>query len=148
MSMPQPSTIPRKDKNTAAWFLQVVLAAVFLAAAGAKLAGVPRLVEAFDQIGFGQWFRTVTAIVEIAGAIALLVPRFAALGALWLGATMFFAAIAHVAVLHTSPAPAIVLLVLTIVLAWLRRDQLWAIRDRLLARNDDLSRNRRRPVDT
>jgi uncharacterized membrane protein YphA (DoxX/SURF4 family) len=123
---------PHKGQNAVAWVLQVLLAAVFLAAAGAKLASVPMLVQVFDQIGVGQWFRFVTAIVEIAGAIALLVPGFAALGALWLGATMFFATLTHVAILHTSAAPAMVLLVLTLILAGLRRDQLWALRDKVL----------------
>jgi hypothetical protein len=39
----------------------VVVAAAFLAAAGAKLAGVPMLVDVFNQIGLGQDFRYVTA---------------------------------------------------------------------------------------
>lgn len=87
------------------------------------------MVQVFDQIGAGQWFRIVTAIVELAGAIALLVPGLAGLGALWLGATMFFATLTHLAILHTSAMPAMVLFVLTLFLAWLRRDQLRAIRD-------------------
>ena len=122
----------RKSTNIIAWVLQVLLAAAFLAAASAELAGVPMLVQVFDQIGAGQWFRIVTAIVEIAGAIALLMPGFAALGALWLGTTMFFATLTHVVILHTSAAPAMVLFVLAAILAWLRRDQLWALRDKVL----------------
>ena len=44
--MPTSSSASRsqKGKNTAAWVLQILLAAVFLTAAGAKLAGVPMLV--------------------------------------------------------------------------------------------------------
>src|SRR5258708_39062694 len=64
-----------------ALILQGLLAAAFLAAGGAKLAGVPTLVQLFEQIGAGQWFRIVTGLVEVAGAVALLVPGFAALGA-------------------------------------------------------------------
>jgi len=60
-----------------AWVLQGLLAAAFLAAGGAKLAGVPMMVQIFDQIGMGQWFRIVTGLVEVAGAVALLVPGFA-----------------------------------------------------------------------
>lgn len=82
------------------------------------------MVENFDQIGLGQGFRYVTAIVEIIGAIALVVPRMAALGALWLAATMVGATAAHLLRLHTSPAPALVLLALCLVVAWLRRAQL------------------------
>jgi len=129
MSTSTSASLAGKSRNSGAWILQILLAAVFLAAAGAKLAGVPMMVQVFDQIGVGQWFRIVTAIVELAGAIALLVPGLAGLGALWLGATMFFATLTHLAILHTSAMPAMVLFVLTIFLAWLRRDQLRAIRD-------------------
>ena len=121
-----------KGKTIAAWVIQVLLAVAFLAAAGAKLAGVPMEIQIFDQIGLGQWFRFVTALVEIVGAVALLVPGFAALGALWLGATMFFAFLAHIVILQTSPAPAAVLLALCTIVVWLRRDQLAALRARFL----------------
>jgi hypothetical protein len=72
----------------------------------------------------GQWFRIVTGLVEVAGAVALLVPGFAALGAAWLGATMFFAVLTHLLVLHTSATPAVILLALNVLVVWLRRDQL------------------------
>lgn len=114
-----------------AWILQVLLALVFLAAAGAKLAGVPMMIQSFEQIGLGQGFRYVTAVVEIIGAIALLAPRFTALGALWLAATMVGATLAHLLSLHTSPAPALMLLVLSLVVAWLRRGQIAPLFDSL-----------------
>ena len=107
-----------------AWVLQGLLAAAFLAAGGAKLAGVPMMVQIFDQIGMGQWFRIVTGLVEVAGAVALLVPGFAALGAAWLGATMFFAVLTHLLILHSSAMPAVILLALNVLVVWLRRDQL------------------------
>ncbi len=111
-----------------ALILQGLLAAAFLAAGGAKLLGVPTLVQLFDQIGAGQWLRIVTGLVEVAGAVALLVPGFAALGAAWLGATMFFAVLTHFFILHTSALPALVLLALNVLVAWLRRDQLTPLR--------------------
>src|SRR6266550_3154405 len=107
-----------------ALILQGLPAAAFLAAGGAKLAGVPTLVQLFDQIGAGQWFRIVTGLVEVAGAVALLVPGFAALGAAWLGATMFFAVLTHLFVLHSSATPAVILLALYVLVIWLRHDQL------------------------
>src|SRR5260221_10810000 len=110
-----------------ALILQGLLAAAFLAAGGAKLLGVPTLVQLFDQIGAGQWFRIVTGLVEVAGAVALLVPGFAALGSAWLGATMFFAVLTHFFILHTSPLPALLLLALNVAVVWLRRDQLAAL---------------------
>ena len=114
---------PSKAKNITAWVLQVLLALAFLAAAGAKLASVPMLVEEFNLIGLGQWLRYAAAFVEIIGAIALLVPGFAAYGAIWLAITMFFAALAHIFAMHNDPTPAVVLLILNLIVFWLRRDQ-------------------------
>jgi putative oxidoreductase len=104
--------------------LRVLVAAAFAAAGTSKLAGVPAMVQLFDVIGLGQWFRYVTGIVEIAGAVALLLSPYAVLGAIWLGATMFFATLTHLFVLHTSPAPALVLLALSAVIMILERQQL------------------------
>jgi uncharacterized membrane protein YphA (DoxX/SURF4 family) len=114
---------PARGLVIARWTLQILLALAFTAAAVAKLAGAPMLVETFEQIGIGQWFRYVTALVELSGVVALLLPGFALVGAVWLGITMFFASLTHVFILHNNPAPAVVLLVLCAIVAWLRRDQ-------------------------
>jgi len=111
--------------------LRILLAVIFFAAGAAKIAGVPMMVQVFAQIGLGQWFRFVTAGVEIAGAVALLIPGLTGIAAVWLGTTMFFAIVAHVLVLHSSPGAAIALLVLSASLAWLMRDQLLTLRERL-----------------
>jgi len=110
-----------------AWVLQGLLAAAFLAAGGAKLLGAAMMVQIFDQIGMGQWFRVVTGLVEVAGAVALLVPGLATLGAAWLGATMFFAVLTHLFILQSSAMPALILLTLNALVVWLRRDQLAAV---------------------
>jgi uncharacterized membrane protein YphA (DoxX/SURF4 family) len=115
---------PARANIIATWILKILLALAFLAAAGAKLAGVPMMIQVFDQIGFGQWFRIFTAIVEIAGALGLFIPGLTAIAALWLGMTMVGAFLAHIFLLHTSPTGAIVLFVLSLTLVWLRRDQL------------------------
>jgi putative oxidoreductase len=104
--------------------LRILLALAFLAAGGAKLASVPAMVQIFDTLGFGQWFRYLTGVVEIVGAVALLIPSYATLGAAWLGITMFFGTLAHLFILHTSPAPALVLLALSAVIVTLERSQL------------------------
>lgn len=113
-----------RGRNIAAWVLQGLLAAAFLATGGAKLWGVPMMIQIFDQIGMGQWFRVVTGVVEVVGAVALLIPGLAAVGAAWLAATMFFAVLTHLLVLPGSPVPAAVLLALNLLVVWLRRDQL------------------------
>src|ERR1700730_17909400 len=103
----------RSTRRIGAWTLQGIIAAAFLAAGFAKLAGVPFMVELFEQIGLGQWFRVVTGVVEVTGAIALLVPGLASIGALWLR--------------HPRPVPAIVLGLLNAVVVYLRRDELVAL---------------------
>lgn len=117
----KPAAAPRR---IGAWVLQGVVAAAFFAAGAAKLAGAAYMVQLFDQIGLGQWFRYLTGVVEVAGAVALIYPGLASLGGLWLGGTMVGAVLTHLFVLHTSPAPAIVLGVLNALIVYLRRDEL------------------------
>ena len=121
----------RPSSRIGAWTLQGILAAAFLAAGVAKLAGAPFMVDIFEQIGLGQGFRIVTGVVEVTGAVALLIPGLASVGALWLGGTMVGAVATHVFVLHSSPAPAIVLGVLNAVVVYLRRDELVALLQRV-----------------
>jgi putative oxidoreductase len=121
----------RPSRRIGAWTLQGILAAAFLAAGSAKLAGVPYMVELFNQIGIGQWFRIVTGVVEVTGAIALVFPGLASIGAAWLASTMVFAVATHLLILHTSPAPAIVLGILNALVVYLRRDELVALLHRI-----------------
>jgi putative oxidoreductase len=121
----------RPTRRIGAWTVQGILAAAFLAAGFAKLAGAPFMVDVFAQIGIGQWFRFVTGVVEVTGAVALLVPGLASIGALWLGGTMVGAVATHLFVLHTSPAAAIVLGLLNVVVIYLRRDELVALLHRV-----------------
>ena len=114
-------TVPSRSGKFTAWTLQIVLSFMFFAAAGAKLAGQPMMVQTFNAIGLGQEFRYVVAIIEIVGAGALLSSRTAALAGLWLGATMVGATIVHLAILHVSPAAPLILLALCLAVAWLRR---------------------------
>ena len=121
----------RPTRRIGAWTVQGILAAAFLAAGYAKLDGVPFMVDLFAQIGLGQWFRVVTGVVEVVGAVALLVPSLASVGALWLGATMIGAVITHLFVLHTSPVAAIVLGLLNALVVYLRRTELVALLQRV-----------------
>jgi len=83
------------NRRVGVWILQIVVALAFLAAGAAKLAAAPFMVQLFAQVGLGQWFRLVTGVVEVVGAGALLHPRLASVGGLWLGITMFFAVLTH-----------------------------------------------------
>ena len=123
-SLVTPTLVPSRGLNIFAWSLQILLAVVFLGAGGAKLAGFPMMVQIYDLIGIGQWFRIVTGLVEVTGAIVLLVPGYALGGAVLLACTMAGAVLAHVVILPAPVAPAAVLLVLCLSVAWLRRNQL------------------------
>jgi putative oxidoreductase len=116
------------------WGLRILAGAAFLAAGSAKLAGAPMMVAIFDHVGLGQWFRLVTGLVEIVGAIALLVPATAAFGGVLLAVTMVFAVATHLFVIGGSLVPAIVLFVMTATVAWLHRDRLVATLRGLRAR--------------
>ncbi len=120
----------RKVKITS-WVLQVLAAAAFLAAGGAKLAGAPMMVAIFDHIGIGQWFRVVTGSVEVLGAIALLIPATAVFGALLLAITMTCAVLTHLLVIGGNPGPAIVLLVINALIVWMLRSKITALLARL-----------------
>ncbi len=114
------NALPRWAKLSL-WGLQVLAAAAFFAAGGAKLAGVPDMVAMFEAMGFGQWFRYFTGGYEVLGALLLVIPRTA-----WAGASMFVvqmlaAVFVHLALVGGSAVPALVPLVATALIAWYRR---------------------------
>lgn len=113
------------------WVVRGLLALAFVAAGGAKLYGVPMLVEEFQHIRLGQWFRYATGGLEVMGAILLLLPRKAAFGALLLICIMIGAVITHLFVIGGSPVPAIVLLALNAIVAYAKRDQITLLAETL-----------------
>jgi putative oxidoreductase len=117
------------------WTLTIVVAAMFLLAGTLKLTGVPMEVELFAAIGIGQWFRYVTGLLEIAGAIGLFVPAVAPLAALTLAAVMVGAIVTHLFVVGGNPLIPIALLAASIAIAYLRRESISPalVRDRALA---------------
>lgn len=112
--------------NIILWGLQIVVAAMFLFSGAMKLGGALPMVELFDEIGIGQWFRYLTGGLEIIGAVALLIPRFVAPGALLLAGVMVGAVLTDLFVVAGNPLPALVLLVAGTLIAWGRRDRLTA----------------------
>jgi uncharacterized membrane protein YphA (DoxX/SURF4 family) len=113
---------PRASTAIAATILSVLLAAVFLAAGVPKLIGAePLILQAAAMRGFPDWIRVVVAIVEVVGAIALLVPATSAVAASMLAFLMLPAAITQ----QVSGEPGVLipatLFVLLLVLAVIRR---------------------------
>ena len=112
------STFSSPTQRRIVWGLRILLALVFGAAGIAKLAGAPQMVQVFEAIGFGQWFRYVTGVVEVGGAALLLVPATGFVGALLMAVTMVFAVATHLMLIGGSPAPAIALALLSAFAAW------------------------------
>lgn len=110
--------------SIALWVVQILCALAFLAAAAAKLTGQPMMIDVFARLSLGQGFRYVTAIVEVVGSVGLVIPKVAGKAALLLAITMAFALVAHLTVLGGNPGPAILLLVLTGTITWVRRREL------------------------
>ena len=106
-----------RAKNVALWALQILTAAAFLMAGFGALSGHPMMVETFDKIGIGQWFRYVTGAIEVASAILLLIPRLTPVGAALLVCTMVGAVLNHL-VFGGSPVPALVLLCFAAIILW------------------------------
>lgn len=68
------------------WTVQVLLAAYFVYSAALLLGD--GMVAKFTEIGVGQWLRYVTGVLELAGAIGLVLPYLSGLAALGLAGVM------------------------------------------------------------
>jgi putative oxidoreductase len=116
----QQSNKPSRIFNLTIWGVQILAALAFLAAGGSKLAGAPAMVEMFEKIGFGQWFRYLTGSLEVVGSVLILLPRTAAIGGWLLAAVMMGAVGTHLVIIGGSPVPAAILLLLAITVGWNR----------------------------
>ena len=121
-----------KPKNIALWAIQVGVAGMFFMVGEKKLAGDPQLVQLFQAIGFGQWFRYLTGSLEIIGAILLLVPALAGVGGLLLTGVMAGAVATHLFIVGGNPMMAGVLLLASAFIAWSRRATLFGLIARMV----------------
>ncbi|WP_406273854.1 DoxX family protein [Nocardia sp. NBC_00881] len=123
-----------KVLNRTLWTLQVLLGLFFIVASGLpKVLGEANAVRIFNEIGFGDWFRYFTGVVEIAGGIGLLVPRLSGFAAAGLSVTVVLAA-ATQAFIMGAPGLAPFPMVLAVLFAWMayqRRDGIVALREML-----------------
>jgi len=116
-----------KVRNRVLWTVQILLGVFFIVGSGLpKLIGEATAVHIYQQIGWGQWFRYLTGLVEVSGGIGLLVPRLTPAAAAGLSITMVCAASTQAFVLH-GPSQAVFPLILVPVfatIAWQRRGSL------------------------
>lgn len=116
------------NDTTRKWALlgvRALLTVAFLSAGVAKLMGAEMMVHTFDAVGFGQWFRYVTGLIEAGSAIALWLPGMTAYAAGLMVCAMVGALIAHATVLGMATGvPAIVLGLLAALTLYANREQL------------------------
>jgi putative oxidoreductase len=112
-----------KARNDAivVWIVSVLLAAVFATTGIAKLIGQePIGLQAAAMNGFPQWIRTIVGIVEVGGAIALLVPPVAAVSASMLALLMVPATITQWVSGEPGLFIPVLLFALLLLVAWRR----------------------------
>ncbi|WP_433292103.1 DoxX family protein [Pseudonocardia sp. CA-142604] len=114
--------------NIALWTLQVVLAAVYAFSAFGKLTAEAQNVAGFEAMGLGMPGMYIIGALELAGAIAMFIPRLTGLAALcfvllMIGAVTITLAIGG-GILAVLPA---VVLVLAAIVAYGRRDSTEAL---------------------
>jgi putative oxidoreductase len=99
---------------------EIALGLMFVAAGLVKLSGMAFMVELFASLGFGQWLRYVTALVELAGGVLLIAGHMEYLAALALAVIMVGATASSIMVFNRSPIPPMLTFLALVVLAWRR----------------------------
>ena len=87
------SSAAEPHNRIADWAVRNGLALLFLSAGGEKFGSDGGWIEILQQIGFGEWFRYFTGVVEVLGAILLLIPWTVMAGLALLACTMLSAAL-------------------------------------------------------
>ncbi|WP_194820411.1 DoxX family protein [Nocardia sp. XZ_19_385] len=129
-AIPATTYRPGKIRNRVLWVLQILLGLFFIVGAGLpKVLGAEVQVEAFDDIGFGPWFRYFVGAVEIAGGVGLMIPRLCGLAAAGLTITMVLAAATVVFLTDEPVAMALFPLALAAVFAWITYERRATITD-------------------
>jgi uncharacterized membrane protein YphA (DoxX/SURF4 family) len=100
------------------WFMRGCVAIAFVYIGLDKFDETPNgeWIRIFERIGFGQWFRHATGVVEVGGGILLVFPRTKLAGAALLGSAMIGAIVAHFTVLHDAVLSVIPLALLVVVI--------------------------------
>jgi putative oxidoreductase len=108
-----------KAKSIASWVLIGLVAVGFLLAALGKLTGAAG--PMFESWGYPSWFATLIGVLELAGAIGLLVPKTTRYAVFGLTLLMLGAAYTHVSNGEASQLarPSLFLVVMWVGL-WLR----------------------------
>jgi putative oxidoreductase len=110
------------------WTLRILLAVLFLYEGIDKFSERRLWLRIFEEIGFGQWFRYFTGIVEISGALLLLIPKATLVAVGFLVCTMIGALLVHVLLIGVGPQTVFVcILLLMLCIIGVKHDD-WRVR--------------------
>jgi uncharacterized membrane protein YphA (DoxX/SURF4 family) len=120
-----PAAVPTRGRRAriALRTVQVLLALFYgVASALPKLIGNQYAVDAFDKIGWGSVGMYTIGALELAGAVALLIPVLQSVAAIALSALMVGAFFVQMIVFHgENAATPLILIVPLALIAWARR---------------------------
>ncbi|NNF43671.1 MAG: DoxX family protein [Phycisphaerales bacterium] len=84
-------------RSVTAWVLAVIFGLLFLVAGLGKLTGGEAVAEMFSGWGYPLWFAKVIGVLEMAGGLALIIPRTTRYAVLGLSCIMLGAMYTHLA---------------------------------------------------
>jgi putative oxidoreductase len=105
--------VPDRLGTLRTWLPRIAVALVFVSVGSSKFQD-PMWVRLFGQIGFGQWFRYLTGVMQIAAGVLALIPRTALAGVALAACTMLGASIAWLTILHApwnAPIPGVMFMI-------------------------------------
>jgi len=119
------------------WIGQIVAALILLQTLYFKFTGAPESVYIFTTLGMEPWGRIGTGAVELVAAVLLLVPATAGIGAIIALGVISGAILSHLTRLGISVQGdggllfglALVVLVCSLLVAWLRRESIPVVRN-------------------
>lgn len=99
------------------WVFSLIIALIMISQGWPKFFETGRWTTSFAEWGYPVWFRMLIGVLELSGAVALMVPRVAHWGASVLAAVMLGAF--GTLMLHGRGGDAATPLVYAVVLAWI-----------------------------
>jgi putative oxidoreductase len=119
---------PSSTMTIVLWVLRVLMAALFLFAAFAKLTGWQMMVDEFGLVPGGQALRYFTGLLELVGGVSVLIPAVSGFGALLLLVVDVGAFFAQILFIHMDWIHTIIVGAILVAIIYLQRD---AMRQRL-----------------
>jgi putative oxidoreductase len=115
------SSAGAKARTVFVWTLRMFLGIAFLVIGIEKLTGTMGTIPFFLAIGWGQWFRYVSGVLDTAGALLIFFPRWTCYGALIITCTVGLGTVLCYTMALFNPLFPLGMTLLAATLAWLTR---------------------------